>query len=357
MDGRGRSRAPTSIYRQTVKPALELDERFAGQLIQVALDCTAREYPNHLSHFLDTPDDVLSPKRLHPAFFGCLDWHSAVHNHWLLARLSQQFPNAAFKPLALQRLSEHLTADAIAKEAEYLRAPGRSRFECPYGWGWLATLDLALDSIDECRGVLSPLMSIIVQRLEEWLGDMPYPVRSGEHTNSAFGLGLLVDWAQRRTDHHTLELLSNAAQRLFSADADAAAHFEPSGHDFLSPSLSEADLMSRILSRSNFAHWLDRFFPNLSRLRKILTPVNVPTSKDYKLVHLHGLNISRAWMLATIAAKLSDSHRLRPLMMASAWAHRGRGLEAALRTDYGSCHWLPTFAAYCCIQPSWSQIH
>lgn len=340
-----------------MKAVIGLDEDFATKLVQAALDCSAREYPNHLSHFLNKPTDVLSPKQLHPAFYGCLDWHSAVHNHWLLACLTERFPNAPFKPLALQRLVDHLTTTAICKEAEYLSAPSRSRFECPYGWGWLAALDLALDPFEACRGVLSPLMSIIVGRLEGWLSALPYPIRSGEHSNSAFGLSLLIDWAQSRTDSQRIhEMLSDSAMHLFYSDSDAATHLEPSGHDFLSPSLAEADLMRRVLTKAKFAHWLNQFYPNLTKLHNILAPVSVPTSKDYKLVHLHGLNISRAWMLAAIAAHLPASHRLRRLMIDSAWAHRNAGLSAANRTDYGSCHWLPTFAAYCCIQSSWAQI-
>lgn len=326
-----------------------LDEALAARLASFALAAVEREYPNHLTHFLNDAGDLQPPRGLHPAFYGALDWHSSVHNHWLLARLAARFPHAAFAPRARAILERHLTAGFIARERTYFETPGREGFERPYGWAWLLALDAELTAFPAQRGALSPLTECIVARIAPWLNELPYPVRSGGHANSAFALGLMFDWANANKRHALTGAIAAAAKRFYFHDRAARLAFEPSGEDFVSPLLAEAELMTRVLARGAFSDWLGAFLPGIPGEGGTdwLPPVEAPASGDYKLAHLAGLNLSRAWMLATIAAYLPSYDYRRSALTAAANAHAANGLAAAWREDYGASHWLPTFAAYC----------
>ena len=323
----------------------ELDTELAARLASMALDSIQREYPNHISHWLNDDADARTPRELHPAFFGCLDWHSAVHNHWLLARLLDRFPGADFAREAQALLEEQLTARNIAGECAYLAAPGRGGFERPYGWAWLLALDSELASRPEQRKALGPLVALIAKWIGPWLAALPYPVRVGEHSNTAFGLALMLDWA-RESGHQAVEqAIITASLRFYAEDRDASFAWEPSGHDFISPVLAEADLMSRILESGKFAVWLGIFLPGIpTDGRTWLTPAAMPESSDYKLAHLPGVNLSRSWMLSAISNRLPEADPRRAALAAAAESHAEAGLSAALRADYGASHWLPTFA-------------
>lgn len=322
-----------------------LDTELAARLAGMALDSIRREYPNHVSHWLNDDTDARTPRELHPAFFGCLDWHSAVHNHWLLARLLSRFPEAGFARPAQALLEEQLTARNIAGECEYLATPGRQGFERPYGWAWLLALDAELAPWPALRSTLGPLVGLIAEWIGPWLGALPYPVRAGEHSNTAFGLALMLDWARESGNRTVEEEITDAAGRFYGEDRGASFAWEPSGHDFISPVLAEADVMSRVLAPDKFGDWLERFLPAIpAEGNGWLTPAVMPESTDYKLAHLPGVNLSRSWMLETICSRLPETDPRRAVLAAAAQTHVEAGLSAVLRADYGASHWLPTFA-------------
>ncbi len=299
---------------------IPLDEPLAARFAQLALDCVTREYPNKIAHVLTTGADVLPPRRLTPAFYGCFDWHSAVHGHWLLARLTRLFPSSAFAPQTRAALAQNLTPVNIASEAAYLRA--RPGFERPYGLAWL----LALDS----EWPLSSLSSIAVEHVSTWLPKLQHPDRSGQHANTAFAMGLMLDWSRTTANRPFECLLLDRARAFYLQDRDAPLRWEPSGEDFLSPSLAEADLMRRVLDPADFKPWRAAFLPDLSPLR----PVHSTDRTDGKLAHADGLNLSRAWML----------HRLGFPDLAR--EHAVPGLASVTSEHYEGAHWLATFAVY-----------
>ncbi len=309
------------------------------RLVRMALACVHREYPNRIGHLLESDADVLPPRRLTPAFFGCFDWHSAVHAHWLLARLARLDGDADHAPEARAALARALTQRNIAAELDYV-AP-RPAFERPYGMAWLLQLAAELHEWDDpdaraWRERLRPLEDHAASVFEDWLPRLPYPVRTGTHDQTAFSLGLVHDWA-RITDAAGLRaLVERRSLAFFGADGDAPLAYEPSGHDFLSPSLAEADLMRRVLPPDTFREWLDGFLGAFE-----LDPVTVPDQDDGHLVHLAGLNFSRAWMLEGIAS-VAPSGKIDRM----AARHRDAGLGALDGLTYAGTHWLGTFAAY-----------
>src|SRR5437016_3173050 len=324
-------------------------ERFAA----LALDCVGREYPNKISHLLNSDADVGPPRRLTPAFYGCYDWHSAVHNHWLLIRLCRLFPQGQFANDAWKALQANLTPANIRQEAAYMSAIGRASFERPYGLAWLLQLcqefyEWQTPPARELLEYLHPLEQAAKQRLGDWLPKLPYPVRSGEHSQTAFALGLMLDYSQHCGDPEFLGLLTNCARRFYLQDRDCPLAYEPSGEDFLSPALAEADVMRRVLPSQEFAGWLKNFLPQLSAGGggPWLTPVTSPDPGDPKFSHLDGLNLSRAWMLERIASALPAGDRRRFALTACAGIHAQAGLRAVNGEHYVGSHWLGTFAVY-----------
>src|SRR5438132_2875751 len=297
--------APTSAGGFDAKAA----ERFA----KLALACVHKEYPNKLSHVLNSDADVAPPRRLTPAFYGCYDWHSSVHGHWLLVRLVRTFPDAPFAPSAREALRNSLTAENIAQEAAYLRAAGRASFERPYGLAWLLQLVAELrewedPEAEQMAANLHPLEQAVLERLKDWLPKLSHPVRIGEHDQTAFALGLMLDYARNTGNEPFAKLLTDQARKFFLADKNCPLDYEPSGEDFLSPCLGEADVMRRVLAPKEFASWLKGFMPqipvteNPDWLRVAISP----DPSDPKLAHLDGLNLSRAWMLEGILSALPD---------------------------------------------------
>jgi DUF2891 family protein len=319
-----------------------LDETTAARFARLALDSVHREYPNKIAHTLASSADARPPSQLTPAFYGCYDWHSAVHSHWMLARILRVLPNAAFSGEIRGALARSITVENIAAEVKYLAAPGRASFERPYGLAWLLTLGAELRrTMPVLATALAPLEAAAFAKLEAWLPKLPFPDRSGQHANTAFALGLMIDWA-RSVGNGRERVPREAAVRFYIGDEKAPIAFEPSGEDFLSPSLAEADLLRRVCTPSEFAVWLDRFLPNMP----ILKPVRSPDPSDGKLAHLDGLNLSRSWMLFGIAKGLpeTDPRRLRLLLAAD--SHRDAGLAAVPGEHYEGGHWLGTFAVY-----------
>jgi hypothetical protein len=329
----------------------QIDAAVAQALARRALANIRREYPNHPQYLLERVADVVAPSALHPCFYGCFDWHSAVHTHWLLVRLLNTLPDFALRAATVAALSASFTPAKVRVEARYL-AKHRT-FERPYGLAWLALLgaEVRACAAPAARAwslALEPLVAAERANTLAWLGSLRYPVRSGTHNQTAFALGLLHDAARSTGDDAVRAVVRRAALRFYRADTDAPLRYEPSGEDFLSPSLMEADLMRRVLGTRAFATWLDRFLPAIpARDSGWLACGEVADETDGKLVHLHGLNLSRAWNLENIAASLPTADSRADVLRAAARRHRRAGVAAALAaSDYAGDHWLPTFAVY-----------
>jgi hypothetical protein len=338
---------------QNTTAAPMFDAEAAQRFANLALACVHKEYPNHISHTLNSDADVGPPRKLTPAFYGCYDWHSSVHGHWLLVRLIRTFPDAAFVPSAREALRQSLTADNIAQEAAYLRAEGRASFERPYGLAWLLQLVAELREWDDAQAKemaanLHPLETLVLERFGNWLLKLSHPVRIGEHDQTAFALSLVLDYARATGDEKFTDLLVSKAQQFYIGDKDCPLAYEPSGEDFLSPCLGEADLMRRVLPSDEFARWLRSFLPQISpaKNRSWLQPVVSPDPSDPKLAHLDGLNLSRAWMLEGIAAGLPKGDKRLPIIIAAAEEHKRAGLAAVTGKHYEGGHWLGSFAVY-----------
>jgi len=270
-------------------------ERFA----KLALACVHKQYPNKISHVLNSDGDVAPPCKLTPAFCGCYDWHSSVHGHWLLVRLLRTFPDASFAKAARDALKESLTAENLKTEAAYLRGEGRASFERPYGLAWLLQLCAELREWDdpqapEMLANLKPLEDAAIERLTTWLPKLSHPIRIGEHNQTAFALGLIIDYARDKNNEGLAKLASDSARKFYLADKNCPLAYEPSGEDFLSPCLGEADVMRRVLRQADFAKWLTQFLPQIPRTATAdWLPVAIsPDLSDPKLAHLDGLNLS-----------------------------------------------------------------
>ena len=324
----------------------ETAERFA----RLALDCVELEYPNLVHHVLTGDDDVAPPRKLTPSFYGCYDWHSAVHGHWLLARLARRYPDSEFGRNAIEALGRNLTRDKLLAEAAYVAHPERSGFERPYGLAWLLQLVAELDEwdqtpADQWREWLRPLESIAVERISEWIPKLAYPIRIGEHDQTAFAFGLARDYAEQVGNAEFQGLLAEAGRRFYANDRDCPLNYEPSGHDFLSPCLAEADFMRRILPADRFAEWLKQFLPEIGA-EGWLPVARVTDRSDGKLAHLDGLNLSRAWMLEGIASALADDDSRREALLEAARQHADAGLAGVSDAHYEGGHWLASFAVY-----------
>ena len=341
-------------------PAATLAPDVAARFAALALKCLHQEYPNHISHTLSSAADARPPHELTPAFYGCLDWHSDVHGHWLLVRLLRLNPDAPFAAEARAALNQSFATDKIDAETSYLRGAGRASFERPYGLAWLLELSAELrrwDDPDARRwsGVLGPLETEVVARLESWLPKLHYPIRVGEHDQTAFSFGLIWDWAGVAGDEQMRKLLSDAAQRFYRRDRNCPLAYEPSGEDFLSPCLAEADFMRRVLPPAAFAPWLSGFLPQIPRSGAPAAPRKAPAwlepgvvtdRSDPKLAHIDGLNLSRAWMLEGIAHGLPPGDMRIPALLAAAARHGEAALPAVTGQYYEGGHWLGTFAVY-----------
>ena len=344
--------ALSTIPAWAQQPAATLDAPTAGRFAALTLACIHKEYPNKISHILNSPDDVKAPHELTPAFYGCYDWHSSVHGHWLLARLVREFPKAAFASAASAALEANLTPARIAGEVAYLNGTGRESFERPYGLAWLLQLAAELresqaPNAAALSSALKPLEAAVVAQLKAWLPKLAYPIREGEHPQTAFAFGLILDYA-RAADPALAATVIAKVREFHLNDRDCPINYEPSGQDFLSPCIAEADVMRRVLQPNEFAVWLTTFLPRLPTTNSgAWLPIGVVTDKtDGKLAHLDGLNLSRAWMLEGIAAGLPSDDQRRRALMAAAHTHAVSGLAAVTGEHYAGGHWLGSFATY-----------
>jgi DUF2891 family protein len=323
--------------------------RFAG----LALKCLHDEYPNHISVTMDRDADARPPRELTPAFYGCFDWHSDVHGHWLLVRLLRLMPDAPFAARARAELARSFTAENMAGEVGFLQHPGRASFERPYGLAWVLQLAAELREWNDPQAkqwsaILAPLETEAASRIKSWLPKLHYPIRIGEHDQTAFSFGLIWDWAGVAGDSQMRALLNDASQRFYVKDRNCPLSYEPSGQDFLSPCLAEADFMRRVLDPKAFGGWLSLFLPGIPRAGGDgwLQPGVVTDRSDPKLAHIDGLNLSRSWMLEGIAHGLPKGDQRVPALLATAAQHRNAALPAVTGEHYEGGHWLGTFAVY-----------
>lgn len=320
-------------------------DRFA----RLALACVRREYPNKPGHVLRADDDARPPRELTPAFYGCFDWHSAVHGHWLLAVSAERVADRALADEAERAVLASLEPGRVADEVRHLEA--RPGFERPYGLAWLCELHraLAVSTAPALRAradVLAPLVDVAVRHVGAWLPKLSRPIRSGVHTQTAFALGLFLDWARALGRPREAALFEERARTYYLSDRDYPVHLEPDGEDFLSPSLGAADLLRRVLSPGELAAWLTRVMPSLGRDDLWLEPAVVTDPSDGRLAHLDGLNLSRAWMLRAIASQLPASDARIASLVRAADANARAGLASVDDAHYEGSHWLGTFAAY-----------
>ena len=344
--------AATSASEASAQRPTDLKQQDAERFAALALACVQKEYPNKISHTLNSAEDVKSPRELTPAFYGCYDWHSSVHGHWLLVRLMREFPNATFTSRAKAALKANLTSANIAGEVKYLNTAGRETFERPYGLAWLLQLAAELSESSSAdaatmSAALKPLEAAVVARIKAWLPKLAYPIREGEHPQTAFSFGLILDYARGR-DAQLAEMVIGKVREFHLKDRDCPINYEPSGQDFLSPCIAEADVMRRVLPPDEFSRWLTTFLPGIpSNGSGTWLPIGVVTDKtDGKLAHLDGLNLSRAWMLEGIAAGLPANDPRHRALLAAAGIHATSGLASVTGEHYEGGHWLGSFATY-----------
>jgi len=322
-----------------------LTPQLASAFAQIALAHVDREYPNVLVHVLGGPADALTPRALHPIFFGSYDWHSCVHGHWLLARLTRLFPDLPEAPDIAAHFDTAFTAEAVAGELAYLDTPARGGFERPYGWAWLLMLGAELRRQGaRWDAALRPLADAMAGRLAAFLPRADYPVRAGVHSNTAFALALAHEYAEVAGDGDLAALIVAKARAWYAGDADCQA-WEPSGDDFLSPALIEAELMRRVLPPDEFRVWLARFLPRAAEgdPATLFDPARVSDRGDGKIAHLDGLNFSRAWCWRGIAGFAAPGDPLRAVARGAADRHLAASLPH-VAGDYMGEHWLASFA-------------
>src|SRR3954469_312761 len=324
---------------QILAVALSLDAGAASHFAQLALKCVRQEYPNKLDHVMNGAQEVQPPRALHPAFYGCYDWHSSVHGHWMLVRLLRSFPQLPEAPEIRKALDEHLAAQPVAAEVAYFGQPNRKSFERTYGWAWLLKLQAELRSWDAPEAkrwsdALQPLADTVARAFTTFLPRQTYPIRTGVHPNTAFGLTLALDYAEAVRDGALAALIGERARSYFGHDTEAPLKWEPGGEDFLSPALEEAALMARLLAPDAFRKWMESFLPAVK-----LTPAVVSDRTDPKIVHLDGLNLSRAKCLYALSAALQ-----RPALAKLADTHAQASLPFIASGSYEGEHWLATFA-------------
>jgi len=338
------------LYAVPVSGAVQLDAAGASRLAKLALKCVRQEYPNKLDHVMASAAEVQTPRTLHPAFYGCFDWHSSVHGHWMLVKLLRDFPALPEAAAIRAALDENLAPNRIAAETAYFNQPNRKSFERTYGWAWLLKLAAELRTWDapEARrwsANLQPLTDRVAAAFRDFLPRLTYPVRTGVHPNTAFSLSLALDQARASDDRHLESLIAQRARAWFGADRNGPLAWEPSGEDFLSPCLEEAALMAKVLPASEFKAWVAAFLPSLLRDGK-LAPALVSDRADPKIVHLDGLNLSRARCLYTLAGALGPKDPRRMPLLRTADAHAQASLPFVASGSYEGEHWLGSFAVH-----------
>ena len=344
---------PITLARSQMNKRQSLTEKQASHFAALALKCVTREFPNKPEHVINNSSEVQSPKVLHPAFYGCYDWHSSVHGHWMLVRLLKMFPNLPESEQIRTALNANLTADNMKAEVAYMMQANRQSFERTYGWAWALKLAEELYTWNDPDGRrwfgnLAPLAEVIAASYRSFLPKQTYPIRTGVHPNTAFGLAFALDYARTTGDRGLESLLNERSRTYYSKDTNYPGAWEPGGEDFFSAALMEADLMRRVMKPAEFGVWFRRFLPGVARGNPtaLLTPAIVTDRTDPKLVHLDGLNLSRAWCMRAIARALPPRSPARKVLSESADKHAAAALAHVASGDYAGEHWLASFAVF-----------
>jgi hypothetical protein len=337
-------------FKSLAQSKIELGEQQAHYLSQLPLKCLQQEYPNKLGQVLNSSAELKEPSDLHPTFYGCFDWHSSVHGHWLLVRLLKSFPNLSNADTIRMKLNEQFTKAKILQETQFFTTKFNESFERTYGWAWLLKLQEELNSWEDkdakiWKENLQPLTDLIVTKYKVYLPKLVYAIRTGEHVNTAFGLSFAHDYAKSMNDTTFQLLIEKRAKEFYLSDRNYPLTFEPSGYDFLSPAFEEAELMQRVLNAKDYSKWLKQFLPQIYKRSFKLEPGKVSDRTDGKLVHLDGLNFSRSWCLYQIA---SSDKRLIHLEKVADY-HLSYSLPFIVDGDYMGEHWLASFAVYALI--------
>jgi len=345
--------AQSTDVPQAESKGVRLDASTAEQWAQLVLKGVDTEFPNKLSLVYSSKEQVKTPREHFPAFYGCFDWHSSVHGHWVLVRLLRTQPNIESAKRIRAVLNRHFAADNLKQEAEFFSLQEQKTFERMYGWAWLLRLVMELEAWEDpdarvWRNNLRPLENVLVNRIQAYLPLLSYPIRTGQHTDTGFALGQTLDYARAMGQKDLEKLVVDRATSFFGTDTDYPVHYEPSGHDFFSSCWNEADLMRRVLPAKPYRLWLTRFVPKLSRQLAdgTIAPVSVSDVSDPKIVHLAGLNLNRAWCLLSVASALEPNDPQRAELLSSGEAHLVAGLGYINSGHYEGDHWLATFGLY-----------
>ena len=322
---------------------MKLDLETASGLARIPMSCLNNEYPNKLNQVLGDKDDLKNPELLHPAFYGCFDWHSSVHGHWMLIKLVKLYPDLPEKSEIFRIMDQNLNPDNIKAEIAYFQDEHNKTFERTYGWAWLLKLAQELNDWDHPKGKIwfentKPLSDLIRDKYIDFLPKLTYPIRTGEHPNTAFGLSLAYDYATSLGDTTFIKLITNRSKNYYQQDKNCPISWEPNGFDFLSPCLEEANLMQKILSTEQFQEWIVEFIPDFSSI----TPAIVSDRSDPKIVHLDGLNFSRAWCLLGISSSMPESNK--EDLIHHAAEHFNSSFPHLSSGNYEGEHWLTSFA-------------
>ena len=348
-----------SPAQQNNQEQSSLTQAQASHFASLALKCVSKEYPNKPDHTINDGADVRSPRAMHGAFYGCFDWHSSVHGHWMLVHLLRLFPAMPAAREIRAALNANLDARNISGEVAYLGQANRASFERTYGWAWLLKLAEELHGWNDEEGQrwsqnLQPLADALAEKYLSFLPKQTYPIRTGVHPNTAFGLALALDYARAFGNQKLESVIVGRSRNYYARDTNYPAAWEPGGEDFFSPALIEADLMRRVMSKTEFAGWFRRFLPGTTRgePKALLQPAIVTDRADPKLVHLDGLNLSRAWCMRSIAAALPRNDPARTVLARSATAHANAALAHVASGSYEGEHWLASFAVYLLTTPA-----
>ena len=346
----------TLLALSCVLPQENMDIKLTPERVEqfslLALKAVQTAYPNKPGHVLSNEKDLLTPAQRHPVFWGAFDWHSAVHSHWLLVRLLKLYPKNKVANDVRSYLNEAFKKDKLIAEANYFDLTFTKSFERMYGWAWLLKLAQELDNFEDSdakrwRFFLRPLEQKIVSLTKAYLPKLSHPIRSGVHPDTGFALAFILDYAKQINDSELIEMINNKARDFYLKDKEYPMNYEPSGEDFFSSGLNEADLMRRVLDKNDFEKWFESFLPNITTTtNNMMIPVAVKDISDGKLVHLAGLNLSRAWALSGISSVLHEKDPRRTVMEQKAEAHLKAGLEYVFSGDFMGEHWLASFAIY-----------
>jgi len=327
----------------------ELTIKGASFLASLPLKCIHQEYPNKTGHVSKSDSDqALSPQQLHPAFYGCFDWHSSVHGHWMLVNLLKRFPGLPEQAAIRNTLNQSFAPANIIAETNYFNGELAKGFERTYGWAWVLKLDQELAEWNDADArrwheALQPLTAKVVSIWRAFLPKQTYPNRTGVHPNTAFGMAFALDYARAVKDASFEAALVQSARRIYGGDKNAPSSWEPDGSDFLSPSLEEADLMRRVLPKKDFLPWFNTYIYRAGLLHLTKLPV-VSDRTDLQIVHLDGLCFSRSWCMNGLAALLPAGDARRAILLKAAKAHLASALPNVVSGNYGGEHWLASFA-------------